>query len=168
MSAQVRSSPGSQEDVMNTDTVTMQIDAHVVDSLGERHSLIALMHYSGEDAFAVDTTFIAPQRPNDPGVTWTFARELLATARVEPVGEGDVHAWPTMGDDHAPVIAMLLMSPDGQALVELSAAGVEQFINATLQLVPVGAESSDVDFDRMLESLLADLPTASADDDFQF
>lgn len=63
---------------------------------------------------------------------------------------------------------MLLMSPDGQALVELSASGVEQFINATLQLVPVGAESSHVDFDRMLESLLADRPTASADDDFQF
>ncbi|HEY8788399.1 MAG TPA: SsgA family sporulation/cell division regulator [Actinopolymorphaceae bacterium] len=154
---------------MNTDgTVTMRIDAHVVDSLGERHLLIALMHYTDEDAFAVDTTFIAPQRPNDPGVTWTFARELLVTARVEPVGEGDVHAWPTMGDDHAPVIAMLLMSPDGQALVELSASAVEQFINATLQLVPVGAESSDVDFDRMLESLLADRPTASADDDFQF
>jgi hypothetical protein len=154
---------------MNTDTtVTMQIDAHVVDSLGERHALIALMHYTGEDAFAVDTTFIAPQRPSDPGVTWTFARELLDTARFEPVGEGDVHAWPTMGDDHAPVIAMLLMSPDGQALVELSASGVEQFIKATLALVPVGAESSDVDFDRMLESLLADLPTASADDDLQF
>jgi hypothetical protein len=154
---------------MNTDgTVTMQIDAHVVDSLGERHSLIALMHYTDADAFAVDTTFIAPQRPNDPGVTWTFARELLATARVEPVGEGDVHAWPTMGDDHAPVIAMLLMSPDGQALVELSAAGVEQFIKATVDLVPVGAESSDVDFDQMLESLLADQPAATAEDDFQF
>lgn len=154
---------------MDTDgTVAMQIDAHVVDSLGERHSLIALMHYTDEDAFAVDTTFIAPQRPNDPGVAWTFARELLATARFEPVGEGDVHAWPTVGDDHVSVIAMLLMSPDGQALVELSAAGVEQFINATLQLVPVGAESSDVDFDRMLESLLSDRPTATAEDDLQF
>ncbi len=153
---------------MNTDdTVTMQIDAHVVDSLGERHALIALMHYSSEDAFAVNTTFIAPQRPSDPGVTWTFARELIATARVEPVGEGDVHAWPTMGDDHTPVIAMLLMSPDGQALVELSAAGVEQFINATLRLVPVGAETSEVDFDGMLESLLAGRPTATAEDDFQ-
>ena len=154
---------------MNTDgTITMQIDAHVVDSLGERHLLTALMHYSTVDAFAVNATFIAPQRPNDPGVTWTFARELLATARNEPVGEGDVHAWPTMGDDRAPVIAMLLMSPDGQALVELSAAGVEQFINATLELVPVGAESSEVDFDRMLESLLADRPTATAEDDLQF
>lgn len=154
---------------MNTDTsVTMRVDAHVVDSLGERHSLIALMHYSDEDAFAVNTTFIAPQRPNDPGVTWTFARELIATARFEPVGEGDVHAWPTMGDDHTPVIAMLLMSPDGQALVELSAAGVEQFIHATTQLVPVGAESSGVDFDQMLESLLADLPAATAEDDLQF
>jgi len=154
---------------MNTDgTVTMQIDAHVVDSLGERHKLIALMHYTNDDAFAVDTTFIAPQRPNDPGVTWTFARELLAKARVQPVGEGDVHAWPTMGDDHAAVIAMLLMSPDGQALVELAASGVEQFINATLELVPVGAESSGVDFDRLLESLLAESPTATADEDFQF
>jgi hypothetical protein len=154
---------------MKTDgTVTMQVDAHVVDSLGERHALIALMHYTDDDAFAVDTTFIAPQRPNDPGVTWTFARELLSTARVEPVGEGDVHAWPTMGDDHAPVIAMLLMSPDGQALVELSAAGVERFIKATLDLVPVGAEASEVDFDSMLESLLADRPTVIVEDDFQF
>jgi hypothetical protein len=154
---------------MNTDsTVTMQVDAHVVDSLGERHALIALMHYTGEDAFAVDTTFIAPQRPNDQGVTWTFARELLSTARFEPVGEGDVHAWPTMGDDHEPVIAMLLMSPDGQALVELSAAGVEQFIKATLTVVPVGAEASEVDFDQMLAALLADQPAPATDDDFQF
>lgn len=154
---------------MNTDgTVTMQVDAHVVDSLGERHALIALLQYTDEDAFAINTTFIAPQRPNDQGVTWTFARELLVTARVEPVGEGDVHAWPTMGDDHQPVIAMLLMSPDGQALVELSAVGVGEFIDATLQMVPVGTESSAVDFDQMLESILADLPIASADDDLQF
>jgi len=154
---------------MNTDgTVTMQVDAHVVDSLGERHPLIAVMRYTHEDAYAVDTTFVAPQRPNDPGVTWTFARELLTAARVEPVGEGDVHAWPTTGDDHRQVIALLLMSPDGQALVELSAAGVEQFINATLELVPVGAESSAVDFDQMLESILAERPTATAEDDFQF
>lgn len=154
---------------MSTDgTVTMQVDAHVVDSLGERHALIALMQYSDDDAFAINTTFIAPQRPNDQGVTWTFARELLVTARVEPVGEGDVHAWPTMGDDHQQVIAMLLMSPDGQALVELSAAGVEKFIAATLQIVPVGAEAGSVDFDEMLEALLADLPTAAADDDLQF
>jgi hypothetical protein len=154
---------------MNTDgTVTMQVDAHVVDSLGERHALIALMQYTDEDAFAINTTFIAPQRPGDQGVTWTFARELLVTARIEPVGEGDVHAWPTMGDDHLPVIAMLLMSPDGQALVELSAAGVEEFIEATLRIVPVGAESSAVDFDQMLESILAELPAATADDDLQF
>lgn len=153
---------------MNTDgTVTMQVDAHVVDSRGERHSLIALMHYTNEDAFAVDTTFIAPQRPDDPGVTWTFARELLASARFEPVGEGDVHAWPTMGDDRTPVIALLLMSPDGQALVELSASDVEKFIKATVELVPVGAESSEVDFDQMLELLLADRPTATAEDDLQ-
>ena len=148
-------------------TVTMQIDAHVVDSLGERHPLIVIMHYAEDQPFAVDATFVAPQRPGDPGVTWTFARDLLSTALDEPVGEGDVHAWPTMGDDHSAVVAMLLMSPDGQALVELSGTGVEEFVHATANLVELGAESADVDFDAMLQSLLSDQPAATADDETQ-
>ncbi len=139
----------------NDGTVTRDSDAHVVDSFGERHPLVTLLHYRSADPFAVVATFIAPQRPSDPGVVWTLARDLLAHARVGAVGEGDVHGWMRTGHDGGPVLALLLMSPDGQALVELPMDDVDAFLDATYALVPDGAEAIE-DMDVMLAELLAD------------
>src|SRR5680860_935744 len=57
-------------------------------------------------------------------VTWTFARELLADGRYEPVGDGDVQVWPFLSYTGNAVVIIELSSPEGNALLQAPARDV--------------------------------------------
>jgi hypothetical protein len=111
---------------------------------------------AGED---VDTTDAGPD--DDGGVEWLLGRELLRTGLSCPAGEGDVRIWPARAG--LDVVFLQLRSPSGEALFELSAAAVGEFLRETELLVPAGQESGRLQVDDVLSALLqggSDNPSA--------
>ncbi|MCM2392248.1 SsgA family sporulation/cell division regulator [Streptomyces albipurpureus] len=118
----------------------------------ERSILVpARLTYRTDDPFAVHVTFhIGSENP----VKWTFSRELLVEGVFRPCGQGDVRIWPTKVEDRS-VILIALSSPDGDALLEASAAVVTAWIERTLRVVPPGTEAAQLGLDDALAELLS-------------
>lgn len=89
----------------------------------------------------------------DGGVEWLLSRDLLRAGLTGPVGEGDVRLWPARGG--LDVLFLQLRAPSGEALFELSAASVGDFLRETELLVPVGHESGLLRVDDELSVLLS-------------
>ncbi|MGY1856286.1 SsgA family sporulation/cell division regulator [Modestobacter sp. SYSU DS0290] len=97
----------------------------------------------------------------DDGVEWLLSRELLRAGLTAPVGDGDVRLWPARGG--LDVLFLQLRAPSGEALFELSAAAVGDFLRESELLVPTGTESDASSVDEELSELLrggTDNPTA--------
>jgi hypothetical protein len=98
---------------------------------------------------------------DDGGVEWLMSRDLLRAGLVGPVGDGDVRLWPARGG--LDVLYLQLRAPSGEALFELSAAAVGDFLRETELLVPAGTESELLRVDDGLSALLhggTDNPTS--------
>ncbi|HZE41442.1 MAG TPA: SsgA family sporulation/cell division regulator [Stackebrandtia sp.] len=114
----------------------------------------ASLRYDAEDPYAVHVMF-HPGNPDAEEVSWSFARELLASGMVEPTGMGDVRVWPwTTARGEA--IALALSSPDGNALFEVSRSQVARFLRRSYTLVPKGKEADSLDVDLAVTKLLAE------------
>ncbi|MGY1750441.1 SsgA family sporulation/cell division regulator [Modestobacter sp. SYSU DS0511] len=99
--------------------------------------------------------------PEDDGVEWLLSRELLRAGLTAPAGDGDVRLWPARGG--LDVLFLQLRAPSGEALFELSATVVGDFLRESELLVPVGTESDATSVDEELSELLrggTDNPTA--------
>src|SRR3954447_16744670 len=127
----------------------------------------AALVYDSADPFAVRVRFgdggpdDVDTPDEDGGVEWLLSRDLLRAGLTGPVGEGDVRLWPARGG--LDVVFLQLRAPSGEALFELSAAVVADFLRETELLVPVGAESSALRVDDELSALLrggTDNPTS--------
>jgi hypothetical protein len=132
----------------------------------------AALVYDSEDPFAVRVRFgdggqhdtdTAPydDPEDDGGVEWLLSRDLLRAGLTGPVGEGDVRLWPARGG--LDVVFLQLRAPSGEALFELSASVVGDFLRESELLVPAGAESDVLRVDDELSALLrggTDNPTA--------
>ena len=105
--------------------------------------------YSAADPYAVRAVFSG----DGMEVEWVFARELLRTGLGTPVGDGDVHVWPSWGTGRE-LLMISLTSPDGQAVLEASASDVRSFLDRTAAVVPDGDESAHLDLDAALTRLL--------------
>jgi hypothetical protein len=125
--------------------------------------LTAGLSYRSADPYAIRMAF---EVGTDEPVEWILARDLLAAALHGSEGLGDVRAWPSaascdpdvvaIGGTAGPAILNIAMSsPYGQAQFEVSAKAIEDFLQRTYQLVPIGQESSYLDFDAELTELLS-------------
>ncbi len=108
------------------------------------------LRYSSTDPYAVRAVFSG----DGVEVEWVFARDLLRTGLASPVGDGDVHVWPSWGTGRE-LLMISLTSPDGQAVLEATAEDVRSFLDRTAAVVPDGDESSHLDLDAALARLLA-------------
>jgi hypothetical protein len=108
------------------------------------------LRYSAVDPYAVRAVFSG----DGMEVEWVFARELLRTGLASPVGDGDVHVWPSWGTGRE-LLMISLTSPDGQAVLEATADDVRAFLDRTAAVVPDGDESAYLDLDAALARLLA-------------
>jgi hypothetical protein len=137
----------------------------------------AVFSYASDDPFAVHVRFGAVGRGDvpvetdalasdgagsepldeapdpDEGVEWLLSRDLLQAGLAAPAGEGDVRLWPARPP--ADVLYLELRAPSGQALFELSRAGVAAFLRRTTLLVPFGTEGAHVCVDDELAALLS-------------
>jgi hypothetical protein len=115
--------------------------------------------YSRQDPYAVRMSL---DTGADEPVKWTFGRDLLAAALLGHEGIGDVQAWPAASaataEDGAgagtKILNIVLSSPDGCACFETDAAGIEEFLARTYELVPAGQESGYLNIDAGLAELL--------------
>ena len=128
--------------------VTREVTMAVVVPADVQQRVPVVMRYDRSDPFAVAAEFQAT--PTDR-VAWVFARELLAHGMRVPIGEGDVRVWPTADG----AVRISLTSPDGEALVEVAAADVAEFLRQSYALCPLGAEAANLDVDGALRALFA-------------
>ncbi|MFE7773171.1 SsgA family sporulation/cell division regulator [Streptomyces sp. NPDC057445] len=123
----------------------------------------ARLTYRTADPYAVHITFhIGSEHP----VHWTFARELLVEGVFRPCGNGDVRIWPTKVEGRS-VVLLALTSPDGEALLEASAAQLSAWLELTLRAAPPGSEAGQIAFDDELAELLSPAPAPARTDDLK-
>lgn len=107
------------------------------------------LRYSAADPYAVRAVFSG----DGMEVEWVFARDLMRTGLATPIGDGDVHVWPSWGTGRE-LVMISLTSPDGQAVLEASAEDVRTFLDRTAVVVPDGEESLYLDLDAAVARLL--------------
>jgi len=104
--------------------------------------------YRADEPFALTVAF-ATERGR--WVEWIFARDLLIDGLEVTSGEGDLRVSPHPIDPD--VLLLEIRSPSGRATFEMDRDDTEDFLAATLELVPVGTESTHFDIDRLLGDL---------------
>jgi hypothetical protein len=143
-------SVGAKNSTSTAECLTTPIALRFVDPDLAATPVSAELRYRSTDPYAVTIAF----RSGGQSVTWTFARELLATGIYEPTGLADVQVWPSLDSDGAAAVAVQLCSPDGGVLLEAPSRTITRFVERTLEMVPAGSESELVDGDRALAELL--------------
>jgi hypothetical protein len=124
------------------------------------HDMFALLHeaaapvvtrwtYSIDDPFAVT---IEIQTRGNRFVDWVLARDLVVAGLSAPAGIGDVRVRPAnMGEWEVTLVE--ICSPDGHAVLEVDRDLLRQFVQATIDRVPLGSEGMAVDIDAEIEKL---------------
>lgn len=106
----------------------------------------ATLAYSANDPFSVT---LGLSLGADQAVEWVFARELLIDGVHLPVGQGDIHIYPTFGE-----LRINLQSPDGSATLAADLATMRQFADDMQATVALGNEHEFFSFDDELAELL--------------
>ncbi|MGH3912895.1 MAG: SsgA family sporulation/cell division regulator [Pseudonocardiaceae bacterium] len=125
------------------------------------HDMFALLHqsaapvvtrwtYSADDPFAVTLVI---QTRGDQCVDWVLARDLLVTGLTGPAGIGDVRVRPAQLAEWD-VALVELRSPEGRALLEVDRELLQQFVDATIEAIPLGSEGNFIDMDAEIEKIM--------------
>jgi hypothetical protein len=125
---------------LKTSVSTMAVQIATVET-EEDHDLSAEFRFDAADPWAVTMVLSTVAGPVD----WTFARDLLVEGQYEPTGDGDVHVWPCLSPSGEAVVIVELDSPSGETLLQFPTREIQDFVYASLETVPLGAEAVDVD-----------------------
>ncbi|GAB2969665.1 SsgA family sporulation/cell division regulator [Amycolatopsis acidiphila] len=106
--------------------------------------------YIAGDPYVVNLAF---RTERGRWIEWCFARDLLVEGLVEPAGLGDVRVRPDLAFS-GELLVIELESPDGYAIVEMRREDVEQFVDGTREVVPLGAESELLDIDAFIAQII--------------
>ncbi|MGH3901038.1 MAG: SsgA family sporulation/cell division regulator [Pseudonocardiaceae bacterium] len=110
--------------------------------------------YCTDDPFAVTLEI---QTRGNRFVDWVLARELLVTGLNTPAGIGDVRVRPAQFGEWE-VMLVEIRSLDGHAVLEVDRDLLRQFVEATIEIVPLGDESAAVDMDAEIEKITRSCP----------
>ena len=116
-----------------------------LDAWGRTVELPATFQYDAGDPWAVRIMFPGHGGGAAAAVCWVVARELLLQGITDPAGEGDVLLFPSVDEDGRAAVVMELCSPDGRLVLQLRTSELYRFLSRTLAVVPLGAESIDLD-----------------------
>ncbi|MFF7680554.1 SsgA family sporulation/cell division regulator [Actinacidiphila glaucinigra] len=106
-------------------------------------------HYSAADPFAVHINFGCVGGLHE--AVWVASRELLMAGLKAPTGHGDLLIGPW---DHAYSYIALTGDTD-TALLHIRTRELTDFLAATAQIVPVGAESARIDWEPWIGDVLS-------------
>jgi hypothetical protein len=110
---------------------------------GQPAPVVTRWSYSAYDPFAVSLAVRARQ---DRWVEWLIGRELVIAALDAPTGEGDVRMQPLSVQGYD-IVEIEIRSHDGRAVLEVDQGLLRSFVDATLEMVPVGTEADRMDLD---------------------
>ena len=140
---------------MNSSTVSAELGFRlVVPPQQTIVPLVASLHYSSEDPYAIRIAFHVGL---DEPVEWIFARDLLSSGIEGREGHGDGVVWPSTGSADGTggnVLNIELSSPFGQAHFEAPIKEISDFLKRTYAIVPAGEETDFVDVETELAELL--------------
>lgn len=131
-------------------SVSRVLTVDLIDASGTARPLQAALSYDAADPYAVAAAFDL----GDTQVRWVLSRDLLSTGIFDPIGDGDVHAWPCLDARGHAVTILELSSPDGAALLQARSEDLLGFLTSTASVVAPGAESEHVDLEAELATLL--------------
>ena len=116
---------------------------------GQPAPVVTRWTYSAADPFAVT---LGVRTRGDRFVEWLVARDLVIDSLRGPSGCGDVRMSPqhVQGYD---IVEIEIRSTDGRAVLEVDRDLLQEFVEATLAVVPVGRESSHMDLDAEIVKL---------------
>lgn len=110
---------------------------------GQPAPVVTRWSYSAYDPFAVS---LAVRTSHERWVEWLIGRELVMAGLDEPSGEGDVRMRPLTVQSHD-IVEIEIQSHDGRAVLEVDQELLRSFVDATLEMVPVGTEADRMDLD---------------------
>jgi hypothetical protein len=110
---------------------------------GQPAPVVTRWSYSAYDPFAVS---LAVRTRHDRWVEWLIGRELVMAGLDEPTGEGDVRMRPLTVQGYD-IVEIEIRSHDGRAVLEVDQELLRSFVDATLEMVPVGGEADRMDLD---------------------
>ena len=110
---------------------------------GQPAPVVTRWTYSAADPFAVT---LGVRSRSDRFVEWLVARDLVIAGWSRPSGCGDVRMSPQRVQDYD-IVEIEIRSGDGRAVLEVDRDRLTAFVDATVALVPVGAESAHTDLD---------------------
>ncbi|MGH3813415.1 MAG: SsgA family sporulation/cell division regulator [Pseudonocardiaceae bacterium] len=110
--------------------------------------------YCTDDPFAVTLEI---QTRGNCCVDWVLARELLVTGLSAPAGIGDVRVRPAQVGEWD-VTLVEIRSLEGHAVLEVDRNLLQQFVEATFDVVPLGDESAVIDMDAAIEKITRSCP----------
>ncbi len=117
---------------------------------GSTLAVACRLSYDASDAYAVTARFTLGEQQT----MWVLGRDLLRAGLQAACGDGDVLVRPGLDDSGRTAVYLELRSPDGRAVLRISAARITTFLRATEHVVPIGAESEQFDVDQLLRDLL--------------
>lgn len=110
---------------------------------GQPAPVVTRWSYSAYDPFAVS---LAVRTRHDRWVEWLIGRELVTAALDDAAGEGDVRMRPLTVQGYD-IVEIEIRSHDGRAVLEVDRDLLRSFVDATLEMVPVGTEADRMDLD---------------------
>jgi hypothetical protein len=96
-----------------------------------------------------------------PSLVWCIGRKLLHRGLTAMSGCGDVRMWPALPRER-PSSWLLLESQEVEAVFEVPAAPLAQWLDATYLITPAETEMDELNWDGFLRELLDDPATPSA------
>ncbi|MEV7074803.1 SsgA family sporulation/cell division regulator [Streptomyces sp. NPDC091972] len=111
----------------------------------------AEFHFDADMPAVITVEFLAER---GPGIVWHIGRELLHRGLTAMSGCGDVRMWPALPRER-PSSWLLLESQDVEALFEVPAAPLAQWLDATYRITPAESEMDGLNWDGFLRRLLA-------------
>ncbi|GAB7003907.1 hypothetical protein JCM18899A_13790 [Nocardioides sp. AN3] len=130
--------------------LSQSITLSCTDPWGRTVAVPTTLGFRVDDPYAVALMFHSASAD----VEWVVARDLLLDGLGAPCGEGDVKAYPSIGDDAHAVTILDFCSPDGRLIAQADSMVLQRFLAGTFELVPAGSESSCLDIDGVIAALL--------------
>ncbi|MET7695220.1 SsgA family sporulation/cell division regulator [Streptomyces sp. NPDC005483] len=110
----------------------------------------AEFHFDADMPAVITVEFLAERGPS---LVWHLGRELLHRGLTAMSGRGDVRMWPALPRER-PSSWLLLESQEVEALFEIPAVPLTQWLDATYRIVPAETEMADLNWDGFLRQLL--------------
>ncbi|MER6390810.1 SsgA family sporulation/cell division regulator [Streptomyces sp. NPDC059382] len=130
--------------------IEQAVQARLVATSPKVETVPVTLCYDRSDPFAVRMAFPALATLEGIEISWTFSRELLECGLQRPSGHGDVRVRPY----DAERTTVEFHAPEGVAIVLMTTADLQHFLERASTVVPPGLEHLYLDVDHSLAELL--------------